>query len=46
MFQTSNQYEGIAIAVSDLGSGKSNSYTWYILCISLGPQSYIGNMVY
>lgn len=46
MFQTSNQYVGMAIVISGPGSGTPDSYPYYALYISLGPQSYIGNMEY
>lgn len=46
MFHTSNQQIGIAVATSDLGSGNPNSAAYYVLCIFLGPQSYVENMEY
>lgn len=36
----------MAIVISDLGSGTPNSYLCYALYMSLGPQSYVGNMEY
>lgn len=36
----------MAIVIADLGSGTPNSYPYYALYISLGPQSSAGNMEY
>lgn len=46
MFQTSNRCVGMAIVISGLDSGIPDSYPYYALYISLGPQSYVGNMEY